>query len=212
VLWCDEKYLISHFAELCVWVSSKFVNIRYYCEGVRLCLCGASAVDGTIVQPPDDTWVNMEHRLNDIDRGKPNNSGKSMSQWHFVQQKSHVGYPGREAMPPRWETATNRLSCGTAVNIFTYYYHNDVRQLKVVVSKTYNHCYQNRPFGSILRGRTDRQTLVYRRREWCSVSVSVCSSSVILGQFLLKLKQKRFRKIEYFTHTYTSTLSVCMQT
>jgi hypothetical protein len=33
---------------------------------------------------------------------KPKNSGKNLSQCHFVHQKSHVDWPGIEPGPPRW--------------------------------------------------------------------------------------------------------------
>jgi hypothetical protein len=36
---------------------------------VKLCLCGTAAANGPIVHPPDDTWVNMDQRWDDIDRG-----------------------------------------------------------------------------------------------------------------------------------------------
>jgi hypothetical protein len=32
----------------------------------------------------------MEHRWNEIDRGKPKYSGKNLSQCHFVHHKSHM--------------------------------------------------------------------------------------------------------------------------
>jgi hypothetical protein len=51
-----------------------------------------------IVQPydeDDDDYFNvlfivMERRWNEIDRGKPKNSGKNLSQFHFVHHKSHM--------------------------------------------------------------------------------------------------------------------------
>jgi hypothetical protein len=45
----------------------------------------------------------MEHRWNEIDRGKPKNSGKNLSQCHFVHNKSNMDWPGIEPGPPRWE-------------------------------------------------------------------------------------------------------------
>jgi hypothetical protein len=31
-------------------------------------LCGTTAANGSIVHPPDDTWVDMQQRCNDTDR------------------------------------------------------------------------------------------------------------------------------------------------
>jgi hypothetical protein len=45
----------------------------------------------------------MERRWNGIDRGKPKNWGKNLSQCHFVHHKSHMDRPCIEPGPPRWE-------------------------------------------------------------------------------------------------------------
>jgi hypothetical protein len=45
----------------------------------------------------------MEHRWNEINRGKPKYSEKNLSQCHFVHYKSHMDWPGIEPGPPRWE-------------------------------------------------------------------------------------------------------------
>jgi hypothetical protein len=45
----------------------------------------------------------MEHRWNEIDRGKPKYSGKNLSQYHFVHHKYHMDRPGIESWCPRWE-------------------------------------------------------------------------------------------------------------
>jgi hypothetical protein len=47
---------------------------------------------------PPFSWV-MEHRWNEIDRGKLKYSGKNLSQCRFVHHISHVDWPG----PPQWE-------------------------------------------------------------------------------------------------------------
>jgi hypothetical protein len=42
----------------------------------------------------------MEHRWNEIDRGKPKYSEKNLSQCHFVHHKFHMDRPGIETEPP----------------------------------------------------------------------------------------------------------------
>jgi hypothetical protein len=45
----------------------------------------------------------MEHRWNEIYRGKSKYSGRNLSQYHFVHHKLHMDGPGIEPGPPRWD-------------------------------------------------------------------------------------------------------------
>jgi hypothetical protein len=62
--------------------------------------------NGPIVNPADDTWVNMEQQWNDTDRGKLKDSEKNLSQRHFMHHKSHMDWPGCESGPPQWEAGS----------------------------------------------------------------------------------------------------------
>jgi hypothetical protein len=46
-------------------------------------------------------FILMEHRWNEIDRGKPKYSERNMSQCHFIHHKSHMDRHGMEPGPPR---------------------------------------------------------------------------------------------------------------
>jgi hypothetical protein len=47
----------------------------------------------------------MEHRWNEIDRGKPKYSEKNLSQCHFIHRKSHKYWPGIKPEPSLLEAA-----------------------------------------------------------------------------------------------------------
>jgi hypothetical protein len=64
---------------------------------------GIATANGPIAHPPGETWVNIEQRWNDTDRGIPKDSEKNLSQYHFVHHKSHMEWPGCEPGPPRRE-------------------------------------------------------------------------------------------------------------
>jgi hypothetical protein len=49
---------------------------------------------------PQVMYEHGEPRWNDIDRRKPKNLEKSLSQCHFVHHKYHKGWPRRETGPP----------------------------------------------------------------------------------------------------------------
>jgi hypothetical protein len=79
------------------------MGMGFYCyDGARLCFRGTAAANGPIVHPPDDTWVNMEHRWNDIDRENPEDLERNLSQRHFIHHKSHINCPGSEPGSPQW--------------------------------------------------------------------------------------------------------------
>jgi hypothetical protein len=76
-------------------------------EGPRSRCYGRTAALRVIVQPCDEDEVFfclsilMEHRWNEIDRGKPKYLERNLSQCHFVYHKSHIDRPGIEPGPPR---------------------------------------------------------------------------------------------------------------
>jgi hypothetical protein len=46
-----------------------------------------------------------EPRWNDTDRGEQKNSKKNLSQCHFVYQRSHMDWPGRERWSLQWKSS-----------------------------------------------------------------------------------------------------------
>jgi hypothetical protein len=74
------------------------------------------ASNGSIVHPSDDTWVNIEQRWKDIDRGKPKDSEKNLSQCHAVHHKSHMGWLGWKPGLRCEKPVTNHLSYGSALD------------------------------------------------------------------------------------------------
>jgi hypothetical protein len=85
-------------------------HVVVYVDGVRPCLWTV-ATNGPIVYP-QVTYDYGEPQWNDIDRGKPKNSEKNLSQSHFIHDKSHIDWAGRERRPDR--PAINRLNHDTA--------------------------------------------------------------------------------------------------
>jgi hypothetical protein len=83
----------SHFLRghsVCLFFSGEGPRSRRYDRTAALRL---------LVQPCDEDedddyfcpfFFVMEHRWNEIDRGKPKNSGKILPQCHFVHHKSHM--------------------------------------------------------------------------------------------------------------------------
>jgi hypothetical protein len=60
----------------------------------------------------------MEHRWNEIDREKPKNSGKNLSQCHFVHHKSYTDWPGIEPGPPRRQLTAWAMARPWSVSYF----------------------------------------------------------------------------------------------
>jgi hypothetical protein len=58
--------------------------------------------NGHIVHPPYDIHEYEERLWNDIDREKPKNSEKNLSQRHSFHHKCHMDWPERKAVTPGW--------------------------------------------------------------------------------------------------------------
>jgi hypothetical protein len=81
--------------------------------------CVAAAANGPIVHPPDDSWVNMEQRWNDIGRGNRRTRRKICPSTNSSTTWTGLG-PNLDFRGEK--PATNRLSYGTAVLCFTPIY------------------------------------------------------------------------------------------
>jgi len=57
----------------------------------------------------------VEHWWNGSDRGKLKYWERNLSQWHFVQHKSHIDWLGIEPGSPWWESTTGSLGHGTTL-------------------------------------------------------------------------------------------------
>jgi hypothetical protein len=123
--------LIEHFSHensgwkglgIAAWSSFGRVHVKccYCCKGRKVCLYGNAAINGPIVQPPDDAWLNVEQWWNDIGKGKRKNLEKSLSQYHFVHHKSHMDCAGRIPDLCSEKPVTNCLSYGTACVLYVY--------------------------------------------------------------------------------------------
>jgi hypothetical protein len=47
--------------------------------------------------------MTIGHWRNDIDRRKQKYSDKNLSQYHLVDYKFHINWPGTEHVPPRYQ-------------------------------------------------------------------------------------------------------------
>jgi hypothetical protein len=77
----------------------------------------------------------MENRWNEIDRGKPKQSGKNLCQWHFVHHKSHMDWPGIEPGPPI-EFFKTIIKVSFYTELYTRQLHYNLRIYTRVISST----------------------------------------------------------------------------
>jgi hypothetical protein len=84
-------------------IKGRFATFFFGDEGPRSKCYGRTAALRLLVQPydehdgdHDDDILSLEHRWNEINRGKSKYSEKNLSQYHFVHHKSHMHLPGIE--------------------------------------------------------------------------------------------------------------------
>jgi hypothetical protein len=70
----------------------------------------------------------MEHWRKEVDRGKPNYSGKYLSQWHFIHHKPTLTDPGSNLGLRGERPATNHLRHGMAHFIPYRHTHSSSKQ------------------------------------------------------------------------------------
>jgi hypothetical protein len=99
----------------CLWaalmmeaVSTSETSVNFY-ETTR-----SNIPEDSHLHPPDDTWVNMEQRWNNIDRGKPENSENNCYRETLTTTNTTWTALGANLGLYGEKQATNRLCYGTA--------------------------------------------------------------------------------------------------
>jgi hypothetical protein len=112
MLWYSHQFQIMFYWSYVTpyYAVSLYKPISFYLRAPQQMLRTHHSLDGLLCKPVRKMmkfffcfFILMEHLWNEIDRGKPKYSERTLSQCHFVHHKSHKDWPGIKPGPPRWE-------------------------------------------------------------------------------------------------------------
>jgi hypothetical protein len=110
------EYIHCHIGFTLPFISNIKYAVLFVVKGPAADATDAPHPWGLLCNPYDEAdsffhfFLVMQHRWNEIDRGKPKYSYKNLSQCHFIHHKSHMDWTGIESPPPRWETMVRPLN------------------------------------------------------------------------------------------------------
>jgi hypothetical protein len=167
----------------------------------------------------------MEHRWNEIDRGKPKCSGKNLSQCQFVHHKSHWTDPGSNPGLRGGRPASTRLSHASTVyfpslqpllcSYYYYYYYYYYHYYYILYFSYISQCKYNYMHCIIIYGLNNEVRLVTRlwvgqsgvRIRAATRDVSLLPNEISQEIRNINNKEGKSVSITYFTQSFHVVLT-----